>query len=96
MERRADDYLIKPFSAREFAARVAAHVALAQLRREVAARRAQEKLTTELRDLNDSLLAEVAVRRQTEDALRRSEADLLLAQKLARRVIGDIIFLPAE
>lgn len=36
MEAEADDYLVKPFSARELMARVAAHLQMAQVRREAA------------------------------------------------------------
>ena len=41
MEAGADDYLVKPFSARELLARVAAHLEMARVRRE-AARRERE------------------------------------------------------
>ncbi len=44
LEQGADDYLVKPFSARELVARVAARIALARLRREMAERHIQERL----------------------------------------------------
>jgi CheY-like chemotaxis protein len=59
---RADDYLVKPFSARELLARVGSHVQLAQLRRESeAARAAVERAATleaseaQLRLITDAL-----------------------------------------
>ncbi|HXX18067.1 MAG TPA: ATP-binding protein, partial [Candidatus Acidoferrum sp.] len=45
LEAHADDYLIKPFAARELLARVAAHVKMANLRRETAER--EERLRSE-------------------------------------------------
>ena len=45
LEADADDYLIKPFAARELLARVAAHVKMANLRRETAER--EERLRSE-------------------------------------------------
>ena len=53
---RADDYLVKPFSARELLARVGAHLSMARLRREASARerelRAQAELErNQIRDL---------------------------------------------
>ncbi len=48
MEQGADDYLIKPFSAGELLARVAAHVKLASNRRDAAQREAQLRAQAEL------------------------------------------------
>jgi PAS domain-containing protein len=48
MEQGADDYLIKPFSAGELLARVAAHVRLANIRREAARREAALRAEAEL------------------------------------------------
>ena len=55
LDRGADDYLAKPFSARELTARVAAHVALARLRKEATEREAQEKRAADLRLVIDSI-----------------------------------------
>ena len=44
----ADDYLIKPFTARELVARVAAHVKMANLRRETAEREERQRSEAEL------------------------------------------------
>ncbi|HEX8800524.1 MAG TPA: ATP-binding protein, partial [Terriglobales bacterium] len=51
----ADDYLAKPFSARELAARVATHVTLARLRKEASEREAQEKRAADLRLIVDTV-----------------------------------------
>jgi DNA-binding response OmpR family regulator len=71
LEHRADDYLIKPFSARELLARVATHLELAGVRRAV------EK---KLRHARDRLEARVAERtaelRQSRDDLRQLNTDL--------------------
>ena len=48
LEADADDYLIKPFAARELLARVAAHVKLASLRRETAQREERMRSEAEL------------------------------------------------
>jgi signal transduction histidine kinase len=71
----ADDYLTKPFSARELLARVAANIATARLRREAAdAVRASEAA---LRQLNQELESRVeqaiAQRERAEEALRQSQ-----------------------
>ena len=51
----ADDYLIKPFSARELVARVSAAIELARVRREVAA--ANERASTILESITDGFIA---------------------------------------
>ena len=48
LEADADDYLIKPFAARELLARVAAHVKMASLRRETAEREERMRSETEI------------------------------------------------
>lgn len=48
----ADDYLVKPFSARELLARVNTHLKLAQMRREAANR---ERVMEEIQKLNETL-----------------------------------------
>ncbi len=68
LEAGADDYLAKPFSARELLARVRANLELARARRQVA---------QELRDLNETLEQRVAQeineRMKTEEALRQAQ-----------------------
>jgi PAS domain S-box-containing protein len=62
----ADDYLVKPFSARELLARVGAHLEMARIRREAArredalraeARRAQEQAAAILESITDGFIA---------------------------------------
>jgi PAS domain S-box-containing protein len=62
----ADDYLVKPFSARELLARVSAHLEMARVRREAArreselraeARQAQEQAVAILESITDGFLA---------------------------------------
>jgi PAS domain S-box-containing protein len=66
LEAGADDYLAKPFSARELLARVGAHLELARVRREAArredelraeARRAQEQAAAILESITDGFVA---------------------------------------
>jgi PAS domain S-box-containing protein len=66
LEAGADDYLIKPFSARELLARVGAHLEMARVRREAArreselraeARQAQEQATAILESITDGFVA---------------------------------------
>jgi signal transduction histidine kinase len=65
----ADDYVVKPFAARELIARVNAHVTLARLRREAG---------QALRDTNEMLEARVAERTaEVREALARLEAEML-------------------
>jgi PAS domain S-box-containing protein len=74
LERGADDYLVKPFSARELLARVDTHIELTRLRRE-AARLAQQALEAaeaervRLRDLFMQAPAAIAVLRPAEHVL---------------------------
>jgi DNA-binding NtrC family response regulator/signal transduction histidine kinase len=58
LERGADDYLIKPFSARELTARVAALLALSRLRTEAQERRALAAVLEETQRLKDQLQAD--------------------------------------
>jgi PAS domain S-box-containing protein len=59
LEAGADDYLVKPFSARELLARVAAHLNLARIRQE--AEKALRESAAFVRSVLDSLTAHVAV-----------------------------------
>ena len=72
----ADDYLVKPFSARELLARVATHVKMANLRRETAER--EERLRSEaelerekLRASEERLLETSRLYRELEDRERK-------------------------
>lgn len=71
----ADDYLVKPFSARELLARVRTHLEMGRLRRGLALeleRRVDER-TAELMETTRALEIEIAERKRTEVALRDSE-----------------------
>ena len=65
----ADDYLVKPFSARELVARVASNLRLSQLR---------NRVQQELRDINDSLERRVAETVADRDRLWDVSEDLLM------------------
>ncbi|WP_225934703.1 MULTISPECIES: response regulator [unclassified Cupriavidus] len=65
----ADDYLIKPFNARELLARVASNLRLAQLR---------SQAQRELRDMNDTLERRVAETVADRDRLWELSEDLLM------------------
>jgi PAS domain S-box-containing protein len=69
----ADDFLTRPFSTRGLTARMAAHMALYQLRREVAERQAQQQRSAEIARANDALMSEIAERKRIEAALGFSE-----------------------
>lgn len=81
----ADDYIIKPFSARELLARVGAHLELARLRRELAATQqaAQTRLEETLESIGDALFAVdrewhfVYLNRQAEILAGRPRSELL-------------------
>jgi signal transduction histidine kinase len=75
----ADDYLVKPFAARELLARVATHLAMSRVRRE-ASRRKDEFLATLAHELRNPLapirhaLAVAAMRNAAPDQVNRSHA----------------------
>jgi len=87
LEADADDYLIKPFAAREVLARVAAHVKLASLRRENAEReeriRSEAELEREKRHASEERLAETS--RLYRD-LQQSDAELQLQVALLQQL----------
>jgi PAS domain S-box-containing protein len=76
LETGADDYLIKPFSARELLARVESNLKMTRLRQE--AKREAETLAAQLARKRDRLQTEISERQQAEEALRRSEEHLRL------------------
>jgi PAS domain S-box-containing protein len=79
LEADADDYLIKPFAARELLARVAAHVKMATLRRETTER--EERLRSEAELERAKLQASeerLAVTSRLYGELRRADAELQL------------------
>ncbi|RZT36668.1 response regulator [Cupriavidus agavae] len=69
----ADDYLVKPFSARELVARVASNLRLSQLR---------NRVQQELRELNDSLERRVAETVADRDRLWDVSEDLLMVTSM--------------
>jgi signal transduction histidine kinase len=64
----ADDYLIKPFAARELLARVATNIQMARLRRE-----AEQRLQDVNAELEERVTREVAARLKVEEALRQAQ-----------------------
>ena len=87
LEADADDYLIKPFAARELLARVAAHVKMANLRRDTAER--EERLRSEAELEREKLRAseeQLAQTSQLYDELRRADAELQLQAGLLHRL----------
>ena len=83
----ADDYLIKPFAARELLARVAAHVKMASLRRENAEReervRSEAELEREKRHASEERLAETS---RLYRELQQSDAELQLQVELLQQL----------
>jgi PAS domain S-box-containing protein len=103
LESDADDYLIKPFAARELLARVAAHVKMATLRRETAEReermRSEAELEREKLRASEERLAETS---RLYGDLQRSEAFLAQGQKIShtgsfgRNVLSDKLYWSEE
>jgi DNA-binding NtrC family response regulator len=74
------DYITKPFQVEEVLARVAVHLQLHRLRREL------EKRNSDLASANERLTAEIRKREQAEDALRETDEKLsFLTEEEARR-----------
>jgi len=87
LEADADDYLIKPFAARELLARVAAHVKMASLRRETAEReeriRSEAGLEREKLHASEERLAETS---RLYRELQQSDAELQLQVALLQQL----------
>ncbi|WP_263349804.1 ATP-binding protein [Acidicapsa acidisoli] len=87
LEADADDYLIKPFAARELLARVAAHVKMASLRRETAEReeriRSEAQLEREKLRASEERLAETS---RLYCELQQADAELQLQVALLQQL----------
>ena len=87
LEADADDYLIKPFAARELLARVAAHVKMSNLRRETAEReermRGEAELEREKLRAGEERLAETS---RLYDELQQADAELQLQVGLLQQL----------
>src|SRR5580698_9585123 len=87
LESDADDYLIKPFAARELLAREAAHVKMSSLRRETAEReermRSEAELEREKRHASEERLAETS---RLYRELQQSDAELQLQVALLQQL----------
>ncbi|MBZ4371385.1 response regulator [Corallococcus sp. AS-1-6] len=77
LEAGADDYLVKPFSARELAARVRTQLEMARVRREVAALAAREAVLQEAVRARDEFLSVVSHELKTPLAGFRLQLDLI-------------------
>ncbi len=78
----ADDYLVKPFSARELVARVDSHVRMALLRKE--ARRAQHESQATITATNEELGRRVA-------ELERANAEIMVSRQTAQSLMIDAL-----
>ncbi|MGB9147402.1 MAG: ATP-binding protein [Acidobacteriaceae bacterium] len=87
LEADADDYLIKPFAARELLARVAAHVKMSKLRRETAEReermRSEAELEREKLRSSEERLAETS---RLYAELQQADAELQLQVQLLQQL----------
>ena len=87
LEADADDYLIKPFAARELLARVAAHVKMANLRRETAEREERMRSEAELERAKLHASEErLAVTSRLYGELQRADAELQLQVELLQQL----------
>ncbi|MGA9462712.1 MAG: ATP-binding protein [Terracidiphilus sp.] len=87
LEADADDYLIKPFAARELLARVAAHVNMATLRRETAEREERMRSEAELERAKLQASEErLAVTSRLYGELQRADAELQLQVELLQQL----------
>ena len=87
LEADADDYLIKPFAARELLARVAAHVKMATLRRETAEREERMRSEAELERAKLQASEErLAVTSRLYGELQRADAELQLQVELLQQL----------
>jgi len=93
MEAGADDYLVKPFSARELLARVRAHLEIARIREQAEQALRQVNLdlesrvqdrTTKLQSVNQSLVEEILERKRVEEELRLNRDRL---RELSQRLV---------
>jgi signal transduction histidine kinase len=75
LEAGADDYLVKPFSARELLARVASNIDLARARRQAAeaSRRAEEAMRRLNQTLEQRVEEEIERRMKVEESLRQAQ-----------------------
>jgi PAS domain S-box-containing protein len=84
----ADDYVVKPFTARELLARVEAHIKIAAFRRE--AMETEKRLQAELRAAEREQLRLLAVMNQSTDFIGLAEVQghVLYMNKNARSLVG--------
>jgi signal transduction histidine kinase len=86
----ADDYLVKPFTARELLARVGAHLTMARIRREAAERERELRRALERAhsDLEVKVLERTSDLQRAEEDLRALSGRLLQTQDEERRRIA--------
>lgn len=89
LEAGADDYLVKPFSARELLARVQTHLAMAKLRREwlIELDRRIHERTADLEQTTNVLEIEIVERKRAEEETRK----LLTGAEESRRALLGIL-----